>query len=153
MARMTTDEQRDLLADAGRAYDPYRHDEDSIGFDNSYTGPSERELNGGCNRCGGWDDCYCPDPEPCNDCGGWPQAYYTGCKVCECPPFVRWRVTGRLQTDDGRVVDLPRHTTGKWFWDHAQARESLVDWHRTFADLSAVTACFFRLESEEVSRW
>lgn len=40
-------------------YDEYRHDPDSIGFDDSYTGPSELELGGGCNRCGAPDDCYC----------------------------------------------------------------------------------------------
>lgn len=50
-----------LLEEAARAYDPYRHDPDSVGFDDSYTGPSERELMGGCNRCGGLDDCYCMD--------------------------------------------------------------------------------------------
>lgn len=48
---------------SGDTYDEYRHDPDSIGFDDSYTGPSERELMGGCNRCGGMDDCYCPSPE------------------------------------------------------------------------------------------
>ena len=40
-------------------YDAYRHDPDSIGFDNSYTGPSELELGGGCTRCGCPDDCLC----------------------------------------------------------------------------------------------
>lgn len=48
-----------MLWEAGQAYDPERHDPDSIFFDDSYVGPSERSLNGGCNRCGGWDDCYC----------------------------------------------------------------------------------------------
>lgn len=49
----------DMLTVAGRMYNPERHDPDSIFFDDSYTGPSERELLGGCNRCGGLDDCYC----------------------------------------------------------------------------------------------
>lgn len=59
---------REQMEDATRAYDPYRHDPDSIGFDDSYVGPSERELMGGCNRCGGMDDCYCPSP--CSTCKG-----------------------------------------------------------------------------------
>lgn len=42
-----------------RGYIPERHDPDSLFFDDSYVGPSERELMGGCNRCGGLDDCYC----------------------------------------------------------------------------------------------
>lgn len=42
-----------------RGYNPERHDPDSVFFDDSYVGPSERELGGGCNRCGGPDDCYC----------------------------------------------------------------------------------------------
>jgi hypothetical protein len=41
------------------AYDPERHDPDSVFFDDSYVGPSELELGGGCNRCGSPDDCYC----------------------------------------------------------------------------------------------
>lgn len=53
------EEREDPLVVAGRMYDPYRHDPDSIDFDNSYTGPSELELGGGCNRCGSPDDCYC----------------------------------------------------------------------------------------------
>lgn len=44
-----------------RGYNPERHDPDSVFFDDSYVGPSERELSGGCNRCGGFDDCYCVD--------------------------------------------------------------------------------------------
>lgn len=48
-----------LIGEDLRGYDPERHDPDSIFFDDSYVGPSERELNGGCNRCGGMDDCYC----------------------------------------------------------------------------------------------
>lgn len=56
-----SDEVIDILVQAGRAYDPERHDPDSVFFDDSYTGPSERELMGGCNRCGGLDDCYCMD--------------------------------------------------------------------------------------------
>ena len=54
-----TCDQHELMRIAAKMYDADRHDEDSIYFDDSYTGPSERELNGGCNRCGGWDDCYC----------------------------------------------------------------------------------------------
>lgn len=53
------EQEEDLLDVAGRMYDPERHDPDSIFFDDSYTGPSERDLMGGCNRCGGLDDCYC----------------------------------------------------------------------------------------------
>lgn len=53
------EEKETPLAVAGRMYDPYRHDPDSIGFNDSYTGPSELELGGGCNRCGSPDDCYC----------------------------------------------------------------------------------------------
>ena len=51
--------EEDLLSVAGRMYDPERHDPDSIFFDDSYVGPSELELGGGCNRCGAPDDCYC----------------------------------------------------------------------------------------------
>ena len=54
-----TEPEDDPLVIAGRMYDPERHDPDSIFFDDSYIGPSERELMGGCNRCGGLDDCYC----------------------------------------------------------------------------------------------
>lgn len=57
-----SNDDRDMLSIAAASYNPERHDEDSVFFDNSYTGPSERELSGGCNRCGGFDDCYCPDP-------------------------------------------------------------------------------------------
>ena len=59
-ARLSRRERLDeLMEQAGRAYDPERHDPDSVFFDDSYTGPSELELGGGCNRCGSPDDCYC----------------------------------------------------------------------------------------------
>jgi hypothetical protein len=48
-----------MFAVAAVAYDPERHDPDSVFFDDSYVGPSELELGGGCNRCGSPDDCYC----------------------------------------------------------------------------------------------
>jgi hypothetical protein len=48
-----------LFGIAAVAYDPDRHDPESVFFEDSYVGPSERELSGGCNQCGGWDDCYC----------------------------------------------------------------------------------------------
>lgn len=43
----------------GPYYDPMYHDPDSVYFNDSYVGPSELELGGGCNRCGVPDDCYC----------------------------------------------------------------------------------------------
>jgi hypothetical protein len=49
----------ELMAQAVATYDPERHDEDSVYFDDSYTGPSELELGGGCSRCGCPDDCMC----------------------------------------------------------------------------------------------
>jgi hypothetical protein len=48
-----------MMEAAGKAYDPERHDPESVFFDDSYTGPSEIELGGGCTRCGVPDDCYC----------------------------------------------------------------------------------------------
>jgi hypothetical protein len=36
-----------------------RDDPDSVFYDGRYTGPSEFELGGGCNRCGCPDDCMC----------------------------------------------------------------------------------------------
>lgn len=71
----------DLLKAAGKTYDSYRHDPDSIGFDNSYTGPSERDLMGGCKRCGGLDDCYCPSP--CLLCKGTGEKDGTNCPECD----------------------------------------------------------------------
>lgn len=43
-------------------YDPEIHDEDSVFFRDTYTGPSELELGGGCTRCGCPDDCMCEPP-------------------------------------------------------------------------------------------
>jgi hypothetical protein len=48
-----------LMDEAGRTYDPDIHDPESVFFRDTYTGPSELELGGGCNRCGSPDDCYC----------------------------------------------------------------------------------------------
>jgi len=56
---MTTAQFHDALAEAGQGYDPERHDPDSVFFDDSYVGPSELELGGGCSRCGCPDDCMC----------------------------------------------------------------------------------------------
>lgn len=64
MARTMTAAERYWIGEDLRGYNPERHDPDSIFFDDSYVGPSERKLSGGCNRCGGFDDCYCDDPSP-----------------------------------------------------------------------------------------
>jgi hypothetical protein len=48
-----------LMEEARKAYNPDIHDPDSVFFKDTYVGPSELELGGGCNRCGSPDDCYC----------------------------------------------------------------------------------------------
>lgn len=53
------EEHAKSIAERTRGYDPERHDPDSVFYDGSYTGPSELELGGGCNRCGCPDDCMC----------------------------------------------------------------------------------------------
>lgn len=80
-------EREDRMKAAAAAYNIDIHDEDSVWFRDTYTGPSERELMGGCNRCGGMDDCYCME---CQTCGGLP---------CTCPVPDFWQVRLLIKRD------------------------------------------------------